>query len=254
MKLTDTHAHLDDERLWDDLDAAIGRAQDAGVDRILAVGSNLASSRRAVDAAHRYSIVYAAVGVHPHDARSFGEESEEVEALLDAEKVVAVGEIGLDHYRLLSPVAAQMHAFTTQLGWAKERGLPVSVHNRDADEPVLDALRDSGVPAVMHAFSSTAHTANRALEIGCSISFAGNLTYRRSDELRALAASLPADRLLIETDSPVLAPQPRRGRTNEPAYVSFVAECLAEVRGVAVEDLCAQTAANASRVFGWGPA
>lgn len=250
-RLVDTHAHLDDPALWNDLEVTIEDATSAGVQRILAVGSDLESSRKAVEAARRFSIVYAAVGVHPHDAGRFEGERKEIEALLDAHKVVAVGEIGLDYYRDGSPRETQLQAFETQLRWAKERGIPASVHNRDADEDVLDLVCRVRAQAVMHAFSSTRETAERALDLGALLSFAGNVTYRGATGLRDVARDVPEERLLIESDAPVLAPQPRRGRTNQPGFVTFTLDCLAETRGVKPEALAAHITANANRTFRW---
>jgi TatD DNase family protein len=195
--------------------------------------------------------VYAAVGVHPHDAARFDGEREEVEALLDAEKVVAVGEIGLDYYRERAPRDCQRRAFEAQLQWAKDRNLPVSVHNREADADVLDRIEATGARAVMHAFSAPSNVAARALAMGALISIAGNVTFRNADNLRDVVRTIPDDRILIESDAPVLAPQPRRGRTNEPAYVAFTLDCLAEVRDTARDELMMRVAENARCVFQW---
>lgn len=249
--LTDTHAHLDDPVLWDQLDTVLERARAAGVERVLAVGSDLATSRRAVEAARCHPIVYAAVGMHPHNADRFQEERQEIEALLDADNVVAVGEIGLDYFRGLATREAQVEAFEAQLRWARERQIPAGIHNRDADEDVLRLVEESGARVVMHAFSSTAETARRALDLGASISFAGNVTFPKAALLREVARGVPQDRLLTETDAPVLAPQPRRGQTNEPAFVAFTAECLADVRGVGTGALAAEVRSNANRLFRW---
>jgi TatD DNase family protein len=249
--LVDTHAHLDDPALWNQLEAVLDRATQAGVGRILAVGSDVATSRRAVDAAGRYPIVYAAVGIHPHNAARFQDEREEIEALLDADKVVAVGEIGLDYFRGLSPRSAQVEAFEVQLRWARRQEIPAVVHNREADDDVLRLIQAAGAGVVMHAFSATRETARRALDLGASISFAGNVTFPKAGSLRELARDVPEDRLLAETDAPVLAPQARRGRTNEPAYVAFTLECLAHERRVDPAALAAAIRSNANRLFHW---
>lgn len=249
--LVDTHAHLDDPDLWNRLGVTVERAEAAGVGRILAVGSELESSRRAVEAARRFSIVYAAVGVHPHDAERFDRDREEVEALLDEEKVVAVGEIGLDYFRERSSREHQLQAFEAQLRWARDRDLPASIHNREADGDVLDRIEAAGASVVMHAFSAAAEVAERALRMGAMISFAGNVTYPNSDGLREVARMVPVDRILTETDAPVLAPQQRRGRTNEPAYVAFTLECLAQVRNTNLDVLLAHVGENAASVFRW---
>jgi TatD DNase family protein len=206
-----------------------------------------------VACAARYPHVYAAVGIHPHEAQRFHEEGGDIERLLDAPKVVAVGEIGLDRIRG-AEIDLQLDAFRRQLRWAAERGLPVSVHNRDADLDVLDALDASGVTAVLHCFSSDAETARTALDLGCYLSFAGNVTFPKAEPLRGVLRDVPPERLLIETDSPVLAPQPWRGRRNEPAYLTAVRDTVAEVLNLESDDLDARLWANADAVFSWGRA
>jgi TatD DNase family protein len=252
--LADTHAHLSDVAFADDRDEVVSRAERAGIGRILAVGSDLASSRAAVACAARYPHVYAAVGIHPHEAQRFHEEGRDVERLLDAPKVVAVGEIGLDRLRGGAPIDQQRTAFRRQLQWAAERGLPVSVHNRDADQDVLEALDGAGVTAVLHCFSSSAETARAAIDLGCFLSVAGNVSFPKSELLRGVARDVPLERLLIETDSPVLAPQRWRGRRNEPAYLTAVRDAVAELRTLDPGDLDAQLWANADVVFSWGQA
>ncbi|HZU14585.1 MAG TPA: TatD family hydrolase [Chloroflexota bacterium] len=249
-QLPDTHAHLDAESLFGDLEAVIARAAEAGIGPILAVGENLESSRTAIQIAHRYHSVYAAVGLHPHQASRFDEEAAALEMLLGEEKVVAVGEIGLDFTRESMERAVQQRAFETQLEWARHRGLPVSIHSRGAETAIVSALQPSD-RAVLHCYGGDGETAKHALAKGSYISFAGNLTFPRAEELRSVAAQVPADRLLLESDAPVLAPQPRRGRRNEPAYVRMTADVLADVRGMTPEDLAARVSANAASVFGW---
>jgi TatD DNase family protein len=190
--------------------------------------------------------------VHPHEAGRFAEEKERVRALLDEEKVIAVGEIGLDFHRDRAPRETQRIAFREQLGWARERGLPASVHNRAADEDVLSAIEESEAAAILHCFSGDWETASRALELGCVLSFAGNVTFRKAEALREVAARVPLDRLLVESDAPVLAPQPRRGHRNEPRYVVMTAEALAGARGLALGELADAVARNAETVLCWG--
>lgn len=236
----------------EDLGAVLARAAEAGVGPILAVGSDLATSACAVRIAQANASVFAAVGVHPHEAERFAEEKDRVRALLDQEKVVAVGEIGLDYQR--GPGHdVQRAAFDEQLRWVRERGLPASIHNRGATADILAALAPND-RAILHCFSGSWEDAQHALELGCMISFAGNLTFPRADDLRAVAARIPADRLLVESDAPVLAPQPRRGRRNEPSYVSMTVERLADVRGVPKADLAKTLAQNAERTFRWSAA
>lgn len=252
--LPDTHAHLDAIELAGDLDVIIQRAREAAVGPILAVGTDLDSSLKAVRIAKTYQEVYAAVGVHPHEADRFEEDKERVRALLDEEKVVAVGEIGLDYYRDSVPRETQRSAFREQLGWAREQGLPVSVHNRAADREILEEIRSTGVSAILHCFSSGSETALAALELGCMISFAGNVTFPNASELRNVASQVPLGRLLVETDSPVLAPQPRRGRRNEPALVVMTAQTLARERGITYEAFTKAIRANSADLFRWGHA
>lgn len=204
--------------------------------------------------AHTYENVYAAVGVHPHEAARFAEERERVHALLTEDGVVAVGEIGLDFYRDWVPAETQLEAFREQLRWAREHDLPASIHNRAADGTILDEIRAAGARAVLHCFSGEWETAAAALDLGCAISFAGNVTFPRADSLRETAQRVPLDRLLVESDAPVLAPQGRRGRRNEPAYVAMTAGALAEQRGLALDALSSAIAENAVRVFAWEPA
>jgi TatD DNase family protein len=248
--LPDTHAHLESPEFDDEHDAVIQRARAAGVNRILCVGSDYATSQAAVSLAHRYEGVYAAVGVHPHSAAAFDADKGKTRELLDQRKVVAVGEIGLDFHRGSAGRDVQIAAFREQVAWARERDMAVSVHNRGADEDVLEVM--NGVPrGVLHCFSSSWDTARLALDEGHYISFAGNVTFRKADALREVAGLIPIDRLLVESDAPVLAPQPWRGRRNEPSYVTATARTLAESRGVTLDLLSAAISNNAARVFGW---
>lgn len=228
------------------------RAWQAGVNRILAVGSDLRSSHTAVALAHRHEPVYAAVGIHPHEAARFEREAEEVRSLMGANKVVAIGEIGLDYYRQVAPREVQIEAFRQQLAWAGQTGLPASVHNREADDEVLETIRESGALAVLHCFSGTREMARCAIERGHYISFAGNLTFPRAAPLRDIAGNVALDQVMIESDAPVLAPQPWRGRRNEPAYVRSTLETLAAVHDVAFEAAAQAVTENAHRIFGWG--
>lgn len=229
----------------------MARAREAGIDRVLAVGSDLASSRAAVEIARRHDMVYAAVGVHPHVAGRFELEEARVRALIDEEKVVAIGEIGLDYYRDATSRGEQLHAFRAQLAWAKQHDLPVSVHNRGADDDILDELARAGVRGILHCFSGSEEMALRALGLGLDLSFAGNVTYPKADDLRQVAATVPLGHLLLETDSPVLAPQGHRGRRNEPAYITETYEAVAAARGVSIDLLAHAVTENANRIFSW---
>jgi TatD DNase family protein len=250
-RLPDTHAHLDAPVFKDREVEVVERALEAGVDRILAVGSDLASSQNAVALAQRFESVYAAVGIHPHEAGRFSQDAVAVRSLIVEKKVVAVGEIGLDYRRGLDTRTAQLEAFREQLAWAKGARLPVSIHNRDADDAIMLELRGTGVVAVLHCFSSSQVTARRALEDGHYFSFAGNVTFPKAQDLREVAVQIPSGRLLVETDSPVLAPQPWRGKVNEPEHVTATAQVLADVRGEPISQFCADVSATADRVFRW---
>jgi TatD DNase family protein len=243
----DTHAHLD---AADEVAALIRRASDAGVTRIVAVGSGIDSCRTTLRVAQEHEGVYAALGIHPHQA---GDEDAtrvaELRELLGHERAVAVGETGLDFYRDYAPHDAQRELFERQLALAQELGKPVVVHTRAADEETSRALEGVGGTVVLHCFSSPA-LLDVALERGYYVSFAGNVTYPKAAELRAAAAAVPADRILAETDTPYLAPQPVRGRENEPANVVHTLQTLAEARGEDPRALEAQIDANATAAFG----
>jgi TatD DNase family protein len=236
----DTHAHLD---ALDDLSGALARARAAGVARIVAIASGLASARATRAIAAGAEGVYVAAGIHPHQAA----DDEDARALVDGE-TVAVGEIGLDFYRDYAPRDRQRQVFVEQLELAAELGKPVVVHSRAADEETAELLAAFGGSVVLHCFSSPG-LLPVALERGYYVSFAGNVTYPNAEELRAAAAEVPADRLLAETDAPYLAPQPVRGKRNEPAYVVHTVAALAAVRGQDPRVLAAQLDANASDVF-----
>jgi TatD DNase family protein len=239
----DTHAHLD---ALDDPGAAVARARDAGVDRIVAIGSGLASGRETLGIAEREQGVFAAVGIHPHQAAD-GESLEQLRGLVDG-RAVAVGEIGLDFFRDYAPREDQRRTFGDQLRLAAELGKTVIVHSRAADDETASLLEEYDGTVVLHCFS-TPELLSTALERGYYVSFAGNVTYPKASELREAAARVPADRILAETDSPYLAPQPVRGKTNEPAFVIHTVATLAEVRGQDAEELAEQIDENASVAF-----
>lgn len=250
----DTHAHLNDRAFKNDIEGVLTRAADAGVDRVICPGYDLTSSRRAVEIAGKFDNVWAAVGVHPHDAKSLTDETiAELRMLAAMPKVIAIGEIGLDFYRDLSPRAVQEQALRSQLGLAKQLGLPVIVHDREAGADILRVIEDEGPPdagGVMHCFSGDLDQAESVLALGFYLGFAGPVTFDKSRNLREVARSIPIGRLLIETDSPYLTPEPYRGRrTNEPAFARVVAEKVAEVRGVDLEEIAGATSENTLRLF-----
>ena len=258
--LIDTHAHLDFSKFDGDRPAVVKRARAAGVSEIVNVGTDLVSSRRAVDLAEEYEVVYAAVGVHPHGAKALdGATLEELRELAQRPKVVAVGEIGLDYYRNLSPRDAQRRAFRAQLAWAAKLGKPVIIHDRDAHDEILQTLstwaaglensRLTGRLGVLHTFSGDLEMAQKAIDLGFYISISGPVTYRNARQLPEIVRALPLDRLLVETDCPFLAPEPHRGKRNEPAYTRLVAERLAKLKGIPFDDLARATTANARRLF-----
>jgi TatD DNase family protein len=244
----DTHAHLD--ALDDEPADVLGRARKAGVTRIIAVGSGIDSCRAELAVAEREEGVFAALGIHPHQAGGAeAERMDELRELLSAPKAVAVGETGLDYYRDYAPRERQQRLFEAQLELAADLGKPVVVHTRAADGPTVDALRTFAGTVVLHCFSSPG-LLDPALEHGWYVSFAGNVTYPNAYDLRAAARAVPGERLLVETDSPYLSPQARRGRPNEPANVVHTVAALAEARGEEADRLAAQIDANADAAFG----
>ncbi len=243
--MIDTHAHLD--AAGEPADVLVERAREAGVTRIISVGTKQSSWRETLAIAQRHDGVAAALGIHPHEAAD-----DDVGRLRDAlqhPKAVAVGETGLDYFRDYAPRDAQRRIFDEQLQLAAEIDKPVIIHTRAADEDTLAALAGFDGTVVLHCFSSLP-LLEPALERGWYVSFAGNVTYKNAHDLRSAAYAVPAERLLAETDSPYLAPVPRRGRTNEPAYVVHTVAALAHARNAEVDELAAQIEANAVRCFG----
>ncbi|PLX82587.1 MAG: radical SAM protein [Desulfuromonas sp.] len=255
--LVDTHAHLDSNQFRDDREEVIARAIEGGISHILTIGCDLESSRASVEIARSHPRVYAAVGIHPHDAAQADPAGLQEIASLVAEndKVVAVGEIGLDFYRDRSPRPLQREAFRRQIRLAREAGKPIIVHDRDSHGEVLQILQEENaaeVGGVLHCFSGDIALARACIGMGFYISFAGPLTYPRNEALREVARAIPADHMLVETDCPYLAPQPLRGKRNEPAHVRHTARTLAEVKGLTVADIARITNLNAHYLFGIG--
>lgn len=251
--LIDTHAHLTDRKYNTDRSEVIRRAEAAGVCRIINIGYDLDSSRAVVEMLPTWPGFLAAVGVHPHDATIYSPEvEEELRRLAGHAGVVAIGEIGLDYYRDLSPRDVQQAVFRRQIGLAREVGLPVIVHERDACADTLRLLeeeRAGDVGGVMHCFSGSWETAKICLDMGFYLSFAGPVTFGNARRLEDIARRAPLDRLLVETDCPYLTPEPLRGRRNEPAYVQYVAERVAAIRGISSQDMNRAVMANAGRLF-----
>ena len=265
MNWIDTHAHLDDLRFGGDLELVLQRAVESGVAQIISVGADLVSSRAAVALAERKPRISATVGVHPHNAEGLDQSRlAELRRLAESAQVVAVGEIGLDYYRDLSPRAIQLRAFRAQLGLATDLGKPVVVHIRD-ERGVLTAYRDAlsvldrwvasrsalpGPPGVLHCYSGDLAVARNALEMGFYLGVDGPVTYPNARKLQALVAQVPAERLLLETDCPYLAPQAHRGRRNEPAYLPHIGHKVAEIQGVTADVIAAVTTQSARALFG----
>ena len=255
LELVDTHCHLDLEPLAASVDAVLARAREAGVRQCLSIGTTVEASRANVALAHRYPEVRAAVGVHPHEAETVTDETlAEIESLAGDPGVAAIGEVGLDYYRQHAAPEHQLRALRGFAAIAQRRRLPLAIHCRDAYEPLLDLLRQhaaGSLRGVIHCASGPAEFIQGALALGLHVSFAGNVTFPNAQALRALVPLVPDDRLLIETDAPFLAPQPVRGRPNEPAYAAHTAACLAQLRGTTVEVLGALTSRNARQLFGF---
>jgi TatD DNase family protein len=258
IDLIDTHCHFNHEKFAseggvNEVEAAIARASEAGVNRMLVVGFDLDSSQLAVDLANQYSCLYAAVGIHPHDSKHYDSASEDkLKEWAQDPRVVAIGEIGLDYHYDFSPREAQYAAFRAQLRVAEETGLPIILHCREAYADLLDLLEDSKPPevnAVMHCWAGTPEEASRAVELGCYLGFGGVLTFKNADINRDSARLAPLDRLLVETDAPYLAPVPYRGKRNEPAYTRLVAEKLAEIREIPLDELAKASTQNAGKIF-----
>ncbi len=253
ITLIDSHAHIYYRDYAGDFDVMLQRATDAGVDAILVVGTDIESSRESVELAEKHPQLYAAVGIHPHDAGRVTEACHGVirDLALSSSKVVAIGEIGLDFYRDRSPREDQERVFRTFLRMAGELGKPVIVHDRDAHRQVLDCLREEGTrQGVLHCFSGDTAMAAEAVDMGLYISIPGTVTYPANEALRDVVRNVSIDRMLVETDCPYLSPVPHRGKRNEPAYVRMAAERVAEVKGLSLEDVARITTKNVRDLFG----
>ncbi len=257
--LVDTHCHLTDSRFADDLDAVIGRAREAGLTHIVAVGGGgpIEDCERALELVRRHpSWMRSTAGIHPHDAKNFDEATEaRVAALLAEPECTAVGETGLDYYYNHSPADVQRDALARHVALARRFDKPIVLHCRDAEKDLREVLSSEapgGLRGVVHCFTGSYEDAKWAIDFGLVISFSGILTFPKSEAMRETAARLPLDRLMVETDSPYLAPAPHRGKRNEPAFVAHVAGKLAEVHGVPVERVHEATGSVAAEVFGLG--
>jgi TatD DNase family protein len=252
--LVDSHCHLDFDDFSGELDAIVARAQAAGIGRMVTISTRVKRRAGLVAIVERFADVYCSIGTHPHHAH---EELDvgiaDLVALTRHAKTVAIGEAGLDYHYDSSPREAQERGFRTHIAAARETGLPLVIHSREADADMAAILEEEtgkgAFPAVLHCFTGGRDLAQRAIALGLFISFTGILTFKKSDELRSIAAELPADRILVETDAPYLAPGRHRGKRNEPSYVVETARVLAETRNVAFEEIARQTTENFFRLF-----
>ncbi|HHX95453.1 MAG TPA: TatD family hydrolase [Clostridia bacterium] len=253
MELFDTHAHLDFPDYAEDFEEVLYRCRENQVVYVVNVGIDIDTSRKSVSMARNNSGIYASVGVHPHDVDGFDERHLRALHLLAAdEKVVALGEIGLDYYRDLTPREKQKNAFRRQIALARELGLPVIIHNRDAHKDVLQIIQEENVRdtgGIMHCFSGDWAMAKKCLDNNLLIAVGGTVTFKNAKDVQEVARRIPLDSLLLETDSPYLSPEPRRGKRNEPGNVRFVAEFVAELKKVSVEEVAYWTTHNAFKLF-----
>jgi TatD DNase family protein len=251
--LADSHAHLEMNDFDRDRDEVIKRAENAGVNLIITVGTTLDDCRKAVSIANKYKNVYAAIGIHPHEVKDIDETTyENLKKLAKMDKVVAFGEIGLDFFRNLSPPDVQIRRFGEQLALASEIGLPIIIHDRDAHQETLEMLGGwkGKHRGVVHCFSGNYKMAEKCLEMGFFISIPGAITFGKSEKLQDVIRHIPVTDILVETDAPYLTPHPHRGKRNEPAYVIHTARKVAEIKGLSLEELASVTYQNTRNVFG----
>jgi TatD DNase family protein len=254
VRLIDSHCHLDFPDFAGELDAVVERAQAAGVERMITIGTRIEKAARAAEIAERYDSVYFTVGTHPHEAA--GEAAADFAAMrrfAAHPKCVGIGEAGLDYHYNYAPPDVAKRVFRGQIALARELGLPLVIHTRDAEDDTAAILKDEmgqgRFAALLHCFTSSRALAETALELGLMISFSGVVTFKKSEDLRDIARDVPLDRILVETDAPYLAPVPHRGKRNEPAFVAATARAVAEAKGVAFEALADATSANTLRLF-----
>ena len=252
--LFDSHCHLENERFAEDLADVLARMKDAHVDRCILAGSDMPTSEQIVKLAADYPQMYGVVGVHPHEAEGFAEgDLTRLAEMLQQPHILGVGEIGLDYFYDYSPRDVQKAVFARQLVFAHEQGVPAVFHIRDAHGDTLELLRAhrSELPTgVLHCYTGSAESAREYLDLGFNISFSGSVTFKNAHNLQEAARFVPLDRIMIETDSPYLAPVPMRGKRNEPTYVRFVAEKIAELREMPVDELIAHATANTEALYG----
>ncbi|MEX0804310.1 MAG: TatD family hydrolase [Candidatus Binatia bacterium] len=255
LGLIDSHAHIQGKEYAGEVEAVIARAREAGVGKIIAVGGagDMSSNTEAVALAESHDNLYATVGMHPHDAKDVGaEELKKLQDLTAGAKVIAVGEAGLDYYYSHSPHDVQRRVFTDFIHLARATGLPLVVHERDAAKDAAELLRTEGqgdVRGVIHCFTGNYEAACAYLDLGFYLSFTGIITFKNAESLRAVARQVPIEKMFVETDSPYLTPVPHRGKRNEPAYVRLVAETVAKVKGVSLEEVAEATTRNVRALF-----
>lgn len=248
--LYDTHCHLNHHQFENDLEEVLARMRDSGVARCLVVGYDLPSSQLAVDLSLTHENIYAAVGIHPHEADSYDEKSERaLLKLMESPKIVGVGEIGLDYHYNFSSQKNQMKALSAQLEIAISYSKPVIFHCREAYEPLLDILEPNPVPGVMHCWAGDIKQAEKALNMGLYLGFGGMITFKKAEMICAVCAMTPMKSILLETDAPYLAPTPHRGKRNEPAYVRLVAERVAVIKGMPTDAVIESAWVNANKLF-----
>lgn len=252
--IVDSHCHLDFPDFDDDRDLLVARARDAGVETIVTISTRVAKYPDLKAIVDRYDGVYCSIGTHPHNAAEEPDvTADDLTTIAGDPKVVAIGEAGLDYHYDNAPRDAQRQSFLRHIAAARETQLPLVIHSRDADDDMAAILTEEtgkgAFPAILHCFSSGRDLALRGIELGLHVSFSGILTFKRSDALRSIAAELPLDRLLVETDAPYLAPTPHRGHRNEPAYVVETAKVLADTRGISLSEFSTATTDNFYRLF-----
>ncbi|GKU85031.1 TatD family hydrolase [Niallia sp. NCCP-28] len=252
--LFDTHTHLNAEQFEDDLEATIQRALDAGMEKMIVVGFDRPTIEKAMELIDKYSFLYASIGWHPVDAVDMTEEDLVwIEELAKHPKVVALGEMGLDYHWDKSPKDIQKQVFRKQIQLAKKVKLPIIIHNREATADIVEILREEEakeVGGIMHCYGGSVETAKECIEMNFYISLGGTVTFKNAKKPKEVAASIPLEKLLIETDCPYLAPTPYRGKRNEPSYVQLVAEEIAEIKGISYEEVAKKTTENAKKLFG----
>ena len=249
----DSHAHYDDKKYKDDRSSVIESLPGSGVSYVVNAGSSMANSKRSIELSEKHDFIYAAVGIHPHDAKDMlSSDIDTLRSLAKHKKVVALGEMGLDYYHNFSPENEQTVCFARQLKLAKELDMPVIIHSREAAQPVFDMIKNAGVSrGVIHSYSGSAEMALEYVKLGYYIGISGVLTYKNAEKLVRVVEEIPLERLLIETDAPYLSPVPHRGERNSSAYLKYVVRKIAAIKGISEDEAAKATEENAKRLFFW---